>query len=115
MRIIDSDALKEAINNLYEYAELDDVIQTIDNAPTVELTETEVQAVLNKRCMTAVTNEYLIALHGKRPTGEWIHHKGAGRKDFRECSVCKVWLDWDITRNSFCPNCGADMQKGAKS
>lgn len=36
MRIIDADALKEAINNLYEYAELDDVIQTIDNAPTVE-------------------------------------------------------------------------------
>ena len=41
----------------------ENVIAIIDNAPTVEITETEIQKVLNKRCMTAVTNEYLIALH----------------------------------------------------
>ena len=46
--------------------------EIIDNAPTVELTETEIQEVLNKRCMTVVANEYLIALHGKRPQGKWI-------------------------------------------
>lgn len=36
------------------------------------LDESVIQEVLNKRCMTAVTNEYLIALHGKRPQGEQI-------------------------------------------
>ena len=66
MRLIDADALKEEFGRIA----LDEWIKVaalhiIDNAPTVELTETEIQAVLNKRCMTAVTNEYLIALHGK--------------------------------------------------
>lgn len=46
--------------------------ELIDNAPTVELDECVIQEVLSKRCMTAVANEYLIALHGKRPQGEWI-------------------------------------------
>lgn len=43
-----------------------DFLEAIDNAPTVELTETEIQEVLNKRCMTAVANEFLIALHMRR-------------------------------------------------
>ena len=46
-----------------------DAWELIDNAPTVKLTETEIQEVLNKRDMTAVTNDYLIALHGARPQG----------------------------------------------
>jgi len=54
----------------------------IDNAPTVE----------------------------ERPQGEWIYHKGFSES--RECSVCGVWLDWSLVRNSFCPNCGADMRGG---
>jgi len=47
------------------------ILLVIDNAPTVELDESVIQEVLNKRCMTAVANEYLIELHGKRPQGEW--------------------------------------------
>lgn len=43
-----------------------DFLEAIDDAPTVELTETEIQEVLNKRCMTAVANEFLIALHMRR-------------------------------------------------
>ena len=86
----------------------------IDNAPTVELTETEVQEVLNKRCMTAVANEYLIALHGKtdRPKGEWYYSCDKGW----ECNQChKTVKDMPIDDNkkatyNFCPNCGADMR-----
>lgn len=82
----------------------------INKAPTVKLDESIIQAVLNKRCMTAVTNEYLRSLHGVRPTGKWIYHKGLSES--RECSVCGVWLDWSLVRNSYCPNCGADMRGG---
>ena len=44
--------------------------------------------------------------------GEWIFHKTTieGTDDSRECSVCGVWLNWTMPRNSFCPNCGADMR-----
>ena len=45
--------------------------------------------------------------------GEWIFHKSTieGADDSRECSVCGVWLNWTMPRNSFCPNCGADMRE----
>ena len=33
--------------------------------PFENLTETDIQEVLNKYCMTAVANEYLVALYGK--------------------------------------------------
>lgn len=71
MRIIDADELKKCKVYSEERHEYVVAVFNIDNAPTVELTETEIQAVLNKRCMTAVTNEYLIALHNNRPTGKW--------------------------------------------
>lgn len=58
----------------------------IDNAPTVELTETEIQEVLNKRCMTAVANEYLIALHGKRPQGEYVDISKLRLMTVEECA-----------------------------
>lgn len=46
--------------------------------------------------------------------GEWIFHKSTieGTDDSRECSVCGVWLNWTMPRNSFCPNCGAQMIRG---
>lgn len=69
--LISREALKNEVdswgcNDFDKY----DFLEAIDKAPTVELTETEVQEVLNKRCMTAVANDYLIALHGARPRGE---------------------------------------------
>ena len=67
MRLIDAEELKLQFS-------IKDIIQKIDNAPTVELDESVIQRVLNKRCMTAVANEYLIALHGKIPQGEWYEN-----------------------------------------
>ena len=72
------------------------------NAPTVELTETEVQEVLDKKCMTAVANEYLIALHGKteRPhfnRGElekalnyWYEHLERHSEEQNEAAWCAI-------------------------
>lgn len=53
----------------------------------------------------------------ERKKGKWIHrfpyrNECYGCPESRECSCCGVWFDWDMPRNSFCPNCGADMREG---
>ena len=122
MRLIDANVLKDAIIAMDYLSEtnLNFICKAIDNAPTVELDESIIQEVLNKRCMTAVANEYLIALHGssKRPHGTWIERTDRITLDtYYECSNCKEpWTTiegtpWDNGMN-FCPNCGADMRKG---
>ena len=46
-----------------------------------------------------------------RPEGEWIIHQNNGIESL-ECPFCKSWyLHEYLTRNSFCPNCGAKMRK----
>lgn len=49
--------------------------------------------------------------------GHWIEHEesiSTASKHLRECSCCKCYFDWLMPRNSFCPNCGADMREGEK-
>lgn len=36
MRLIDADAFREQLNSAYEYTELGEVIEMLDNAPTVD-------------------------------------------------------------------------------
>lgn len=99
-------------NNTFTFAPLKCVLlRDIENAPPIELTETEIQKVLNKRCMTAVTNEYLIGLHGKRPHGEWLIVKDKKRGDSVKCPFCgKELAGTDL---NFCCKCGAKMKGGA--
>ena len=105
--------LTDAIRNrrtYLSYEDAKDVIELIDNAPTVELDENVIQEILNKRCMTAVANEYLIALHGKRPQGKWIQISPA---KIYECNLChKTVMTSNIEEYCFCIGCGAKMQKG---
>ena len=119
--LISREALKKAIEKAFEEANLSEYEacvcvceiydKQIDNAPTVELNESVIQEVLNKRCMTAVTNEYLIALHGKRPQGEWIDHSEDG---YVECPFCEhlTTCEDNIDELHYCWNCGAKMRKG---
>lgn len=47
-----------------------------------------------------------------RKKANWIYHDGSastGWKAMRECSNCKVYFPWLMPRNSYCPNCGAEM------
>lgn len=141
MRLIDADALKEhkfvgnkfiqiggrtngktleAVNKAYQQGWNDAIDAIIDNAPTAKLDEGVIQEVLNKRCMTAVANEYLIALHGQRPQGKWVITDAYPHKVY--CSVCyktfadskwEVWKDGSLPR-AYCPNCGAKMGGGAE-
>lgn len=42
--------------------------------------------------------------------GHWIIHK-KGDYEFLECDKCQTWFRHDhLIRNSFCPNCSADMR-----
>lgn len=110
MRLIDADALKEEVNKKKVVGRFNTLL-LIDNAPTVELNESVIQEVLNKRCMTAVANEYLITLHGQQPQGEWIRRK----MNWYICSNCNYKTDSiGETFFNFCPNCGADMKGGAE-
>lgn len=79
-RLIDAEALKKKCAEVVKASNNSDFIpcptwnnamELIDNAPTVNLNETQIQEILNKRSMTAVANEYLSELHGKRPMGHW--------------------------------------------
>jgi uncharacterized paraquat-inducible protein A len=49
----------------------------------------------------------------ERKVGKWIYHEksiSTGFKDLRECSCCHCYFRWEMPRNSYCPNCGADMR-----
>lgn len=48
----------------------------------------------------------------ERKHGEWIHHENPKGVFSLECPFCKCWfLHEHLVRNSFCPNCGADMRE----
>lgn len=49
----------------------------------------------------------------ERKVGKWIFHEksiSTGFKDLRECSCCRCYFRWEMPRNSYCPNCGAEME-----
>lgn len=111
MRLIDADVLKkELAKNITIWTfnvSYDGILaEIIDNIPTVEIDESVIQEVLNKRCMTAVANEYLIALHGNgiRPQGEWITKEHSIEY---YCSRCGERFDQCC--ENFCCHCGAKM------
>ena len=109
MRLIDADALKEAINdNGCRHSHYFDIFDVIDNAPTIEYTFKEAfqKTVCEQRLYCP-----------ERPHGKWIDNGSSGYYGTREwyCSSCKFrWIacrresldpDW-----RFCPTCGADMR-----
>jgi uncharacterized paraquat-inducible protein A len=49
----------------------------------------------------------------ERKVGKWIYHEksiSTGFKNMRECSCCHCYFRWEMPRNSYCPNCGAEME-----
>ena len=93
--LISRDALKKAINFVYDCAYIDskskegivsDIIDEIDNAPTVDTTEQE---------EFAYNEGYAHGLETKRPQGEWEDYS----VDFYRCPECGYLLNKD------CPHC----------
>ena len=121
MRLIDADALIEAVEDLYEYAELGEVLDVIKDAPTVkpqkivtippELIEKLASCVVNT--IEKIDWDKAIEAYKERPQGKWIYKQVAGGicNEYPYCSVCKIVND---TADNFCPNCGADMRDATK-
>lgn len=93
MRLIDADALIAEwyrINDIDEndrgarFVGYTEIARLIDNAPTIE----------------------------KHRAGRWIEHEIPKNVFSIECSECGCWfLREHLVRNSFCPNCGAKMER----
>lgn len=106
MRLIDADAFKEQLEDAYEYTELAEVIEMLDNAPTVDLTKNQ---AYDKGFITAM-KAY------SRPQGEWARHDewvgGVYVGGFYHVNCpCEngYYSKWEY---NFCPNCGLPMRKG---
>ena len=117
MRLIDADELTRRIEQSYlTKGEKKLFSVKVRHMPTFDLDESVIQEVLNKMCMTAITNEYLIELitsNGKRSKGEWkvktLSTFPQYQPDEYECPFCKTIVTY---KTNYCPNCGADMRKG---
>ena len=77
--------------------------------------------VIDKVCSLGVAQEFIDAIRklpsADRPQGEWVNqHKWSNGFFERECSVCGAMkpLLRHTAKINFCPNCGADMRKGAE-
>lgn len=109
-RLIDADELANKVADLYtegdEATESDkvvnDVIDLIDNAPTV--------------CNDNYSMGYQDGVKkvlSERPQGEWIEH--STYKDVLICSNCHHGSNQVYDTFKFCPNCGAKMTKEAEN
>lgn len=106
--LISREALKQALSEpLYrstikdfgEVIEYTHIMNTIDNAPTVEVIPTE----LHEKIMDMTTGELLECQSHLRPQGEWIVEKDV----YCRCPFCNFK---DVKYSNYCPDCGADMR-----
>lgn len=121
MRLIDVDALIEAVEDMYEYAELDEVLEVIKEAPTVEPeNERALDLIDSLKDRGAINNKErgvlrraILLNENTRPQGEWIevpvnrdilHPNGIKYV----CSACK--RDNCYGKPPFCMWCGATMK-----
>lgn len=98
MRLIDADALKKAINELFFVDEYT-VEKTINNAPTVEVHKIG-HKLYNEGFKDGVDQGVKLSEGIK---GKWITK---GYEPYGRCIICGEICEI----NNFCGNCGADMR-----
>lgn len=72
------------------------------------ITENECEDYENKR-----NSDCPLVEIEERKEGKWIYHEksiSTAFKELRECSCCHCYFRWEMPRNSYCPNCGAEMR-----
>lgn len=127
MRLIDADALKEALHNFFDGKVINeptyilcDVLCHIDNAPTVNpslnldnITEDDIKKF--KMIWQRANSKGLLVINEERLPGKW---ELRGERCY--CSECgeeaiNLEFESDVYSSSYCltnycPNCGADMR-----
>lgn len=109
MRRIDADALGDKVADLYSEGEeateadkvVNDVIDLIDNAPTIELTD--LQDAFDQGYACGWKERYGEPSNEERPQGEWIVTERG-----YECSKCGAL---HVDDYPFCHMCGVYMTK----
>ena len=99
--------LTDAIRNrktYLSYEDAKDVIDLIDNAPTVE--------TFTKDDMAGAYNEGYACgnRENERPQGEWQPDMDSFYCD--QCGVTALEINRKWYKSNFCPNCGAKMKGG---
>lgn len=137
--LISREALIKAVENLYEYAELGEVLDVIKEAPAVEakIDPNDIYYLCDhKRCgenfncyacnhttdIKHAVNFDLVEFprsaffERARPRGEWIFEKANNERiDGYICSICGQAYHTKVpyfSEYKYCPNCGAKMEAG---
>ena len=111
MRLIDADALKEALQNRNECKNCTDIdcahcfYDLIDNVPTVAYPFEKIRTMLCRTCQA-----YMKMTEPDRPQGEWVDDKEYPY--LANCSNCGYQMDTHDEHGyfKFCPNCGTQMK-----
>lgn len=122
MRLGDLDALKKSLNFVYDCTYIgskskegivSDIIEEIDNAPTVDLKD-----IYQEGHYDGHLEGYTKAINEERPQGKWIRNEEIDKRTgelhpitfggivIYTCSICGS-SEWG---GNFCPNCGARME-----
>ena len=101
MRLIDAEAFKKQLEESYEYTELSEVVEMLDNAPTVE---------------SDYEWGYSEGVHDtERPRAKWEQDEDDNSLTCTGCG-CHLWANDIINGEAyFCPHCGADMRQEGKN
>lgn len=121
--LISRSDLKKVFDNLgYLTVKIERII---DNAPTVEIPENEVNCVLTMfgkcsynetGCSDCEIKDKIRKALNERPQGEWVkvidYSDEYEKRWHYECSECKnaPYYCGEIYKLHFCPNCGAEMR-----
>lgn len=122
-RLIDANALKESIESMAYWSSYhpEDVMEYIDNAPTVDAVPIDAIRVDFRELFLAEQKAILnISICGKSNTvhipferevvevvhGRWIWIGGYRYTTVSQCSECLAKYDF---QSPYCPNCGAKM------
>ena len=118
MRLIDADALKKRVDEVFFNDEVE-FKDLIDNAPTVFDCRSCKNNGNERECVDC--HDYCnFVRYEARPQGEWKITEAYPHKVY--CSECyktyahedwEAWKDFSLSR-AFCPNCGADMRGGVE-
>ena len=99
----------DCVTPLFDYIELPDLINVIDNAPTVDAyTEDDVKTAIKEGHKVGYE---MAKAKFERPQGEWIEYfDSSSGFTWRTCSRCM--FEDGKKYYKFCPNCGAYMRGG---